>query len=228
MLAADSNAARAALGRRRTWHESIDARSRAAGSSYAHSLRDRLRHAGCAIPFLLEIFMTLPVHVRLGRRVHHTARSFAPVLTALLLAAAVAASAHEFKAGAITVEHPWSRATPGGAKVAVGYLAISNAGEADRLVAATAEVAGRAEIHEMAVKDGVMTMRPVPGGIPVPAGGKVALKPGSYHLMLLDLKRALKPGEQFAGTLTFEKAGPVAVTFAVQPIGATAPEHGGP
>jgi copper(I)-binding protein len=136
--------------------------------------------------------------------------------------------AHEFKAGAITVEHPWSRATPGGARVAVGYAAISNAGEADRLVAATAEIAGRAELHEMAAKDGVMTMRPVTGGVSVPAGGKVALKPGSYHLMFLDLKRPLKPGEQFAGTLTFEKAGPVAVTFAVQSIGATGPEHGGP
>ena len=80
----------------------------------------------------------------------------------------------------------------------------------------------------MAVKDGLMTMRPVTGGVPVPPGGKVALKPGSYHLMFLDLKRPLKPGEQFAGTLTFEKAGPVAVTFAVQSIGATGPEHGGP
>ena len=111
---------------------------------------------------------------------------------------------------------------------AVSLAGVTDRSIADRLVAATAEIAGRAEIHEMAVKDGVMTMRPVTGGVPVPAGGKVALKPGSYHLMFLDLKRPLKPGEQFAGTLTFEKAGPVAVTFAVQPIGATGAEHGGP
>jgi periplasmic copper chaperone A len=146
-----------------------------------------------------------------------------------LLAAALAASApafaHEFKAGSLEIEHPWSRATPAGAKVAAGYVTIENDGAApDRLVSATAEIAGRAEIHEMAVSDGVMKMRPVPQGVEIPAKAEAKLAPGGHHLMFFDLKRPLKQGEKFAGTLTFEKAGEVKVEFAVESIGATAPE----
>jgi periplasmic copper chaperone A len=90
-------------------------------------------------------------------------------------------SAHEFKAGDIEVMHPWSRATPEGAKVAAGYAVLKNDGSSpDRLVSATGEIAGKTEIHEMAVDaNGVMTMRPVPGGLEIPAGGTVELKPGS-------------------------------------------------
>jgi copper(I)-binding protein len=137
------------------------------------------------------------------------------------------ANAHDFKTGKLIIDHPWARATPPGAEVAGGYLAIENAGEeADRLVSATAEVAGRVEIHEMNVVDGVMKMRPLPGGVEIPAGGAVELKPGSYHLMLMDLARPLKEGEAFAGTLTFEKGGSVKVTYAVGPIGSSAPPEG--
>ncbi|MBS7706484.1 copper chaperone PCu(A)C [Chelatococcus asaccharovorans] len=150
------------------------------------------------------------------------------VLTALALAAPLlvaaqpAAVAHEFKAGNLEVKHPWSRATPPGAKVAGGYFVIVNSGDtADRLISATAEIAGRTEIHEMNVKDGVMTMREMPKGIEVPAKGEVAFQPGSYHVMFLDLKKAPKQGEPFSGTLTFEKAGTVPVSFTVEAIGAS-------
>lgn len=132
--------------------------------------------------------------------------------------------AHEFKAGSLTIGHPWARATPPGAKVAGGYLTIENGGaEPDRLVAVTAEIAGRAELHEMAVVDGVMKMRPLNDGVDIPAGGSVTLEPSGYHMMLMDLTRPLKEGESFAGTLTFEKAGTVDVTFKVESIGASAP-----
>jgi hypothetical protein len=131
------------------------------------------------------------------------------------------------EAGAIRVEQPWARATPPGAKVAGGFAVVVNGGAAaDRLVSATAAIAGRVEIHEMAVTNGVMTMRPLPDGLPVPAGGEVALKPGSYHLMMMDLAGPLKAGDRVAGTLVFEKAGTVPVEFVVAPIGAKAPaEH---
>jgi copper(I)-binding protein len=146
---------------------------------------------------------------------------------ALALLAAGPAAAHEFKSGPIEVVHPWARATPPAAKVGGGYAEIRNDGsEPDRLVSVTAEVAGRVEIHEMGMKDGVMTMRPVEGGVPVPANGTAALAPGGFHLMMLDLKRPLKAGESFAGTMTFEKAGTIAVTFEVAPIGATGPGTG--
>ncbi len=138
----------------------------------------------------------------------------------LLLAASHPLLAHDFKLGDLQIDHPWSRETPQGAKVAAGYLKIVNNGpEADRLVAVTGEIAGRTEIHEMAVDDkGVMTMRPVET-IEVPAGGEVDLKPGGFHIMFLDLQSTRKEGERFAGTLTFEKAGTVDVEFAVDAMG---------
>lgn len=146
-----------------------------------------------------------------------------------LLAAAFAApgSAHDFKAGSIAIDHPWSRATPAGAKVAAGYLTIQNPGDTpDRLVSASAEIAGRTEIHEMAVANGVMTMRQIDQGVAVPAKGEARLAPAGIHIMFMDLKRQLKQGESFAGVLTFEKAGEVKVEFAVQSIGATQADHG--
>ncbi len=152
--------------------------------------------------------------------------SAALVLAQVLLSPVLA---HEFKAGAIDIEHPWSRATPGGAKVAAGYATLKNSGATpDRLVSATTGIAKSAEIHEMRMADGVMQMRPVPEGVTVPAGGEVALKPGSYHLMFFGLKRPLSEGESFAVTLTFEHAGSVDVTFAVEGRGAStppSPEH---
>lgn len=148
-------------------------------------------------------------------------------LLLVLAAAAPAAADPAFKAGDITVERPWSRATPGGATVAVGYLTLRNAGALpDRLVSATAEVAGRTGPHSMTMTDGVMRMRPLPGGIVVPAHGTATLGPDGDHLMLEELKRPLKAGERFAATLVFERAGPIPVTFAVAGMGARGPGGG--
>ncbi|MFG1361377.1 copper chaperone PCu(A)C [Xanthobacter pseudotagetidis] len=149
----------------------------------------------------------------------------AAAMGAALLSGA-GAIAHEFKAGSIEIGHPWSRATPAGAKVGAGYLVLKNGGAADRLVSATASFAGRVEIHEMAMKDGIMTMRPLADGLAVPAGGKVELKPGGYHIMFMDLKEPLKEGALMDGTLTFEKAGTVKVQYKVEPVGAGADAGG--
>jgi len=147
-------------------------------------------------------------------------RAFAAAF-ALLLVATGTAWAHDYKVGGLTLEHPWARATPHGAKVAGGFVAIANKGTTDdRLVSATAEIADTTEIHSMSMKDGVMTMRPLPDGLMLPAGGEVALEPGGYHLMFIGLKKMLKQGDSFAGTLTFEKAGTVEVSFTVEAIGA--------
>lgn len=140
---------------------------------------------------------------------------------ALLFASMHAVRAHEFKAGDLEIEHPWSRATPAGAKVAGGYLVITNDGsQPDRLVSISSDISEKSELHEMAVKDGVMTMRKVDGGVEIPAKGTLKLAPGGYHLMFIGLKKQPKQGEKFAATLTFEKAGPVAVEFAVEAMGA--------
>lgn len=145
---------------------------------------------------------------------------------AIMLAGAQSVLAHEFKVGDLEIEHPWSRATPMGAKVAGGYFTIINKGSApDRLLSIASDISDKAELHEMGVKDGVMTMRPVSGGLEVPAGGKVALAPGGYHLMFIGLKRQPKQGEKFAATLTFEKAGTVNVEFAVEGMGGGMDDH---
>ena len=103
--------------------------------------------------------------------------------------------AAEFKVGAITVETPWSRATPGGAKVAVGYLTIRNSAAApDRVVSVTADISSRAAIHQMSMTDGIMKMPQLTDGLPIPARGSVTLEPASYHLMFLDLKRVIDGG----------------------------------
>ncbi|GAA4134931.1 copper chaperone PCu(A)C [Aminobacter aganoensis] len=148
--------------------------------------------------------------------------------TMLLFAMTQGLFAHEFKAGEIEIVHPWSRATPDGAKVAAGYITLKNGGtEPDRLISATGEIAGKTEIHEMAVDaNGVMTMRPVEGGVEIRAGETVELKPGAFHIMFMNLKQGAKQGEKFKGTLTFEKAGTVDVEFDVQAIGG-ATEHNG-
>jgi periplasmic copper chaperone A len=130
------------------------------------------------------------------------------------------------KASDISVTMPFTRATPAGAKVAGGYMMLENRSKvADRLVGGTSEIAGRIEIHEMANVNGVMTMRELPKGLEIPAEGMVALKPGSYHVMLMGLRRQLKEGEKVSGTLVFEKAGTIPVTYEVRSIAAGHQRH---
>ncbi len=134
------------------------------------------------------------------------------------------ARAEEVKAGDLVITQAWSRATPGGAKIGGGYLTIENKGAApDRLVGASADVAGKIEVHEMAMNNGVMTMRPLDKGLSIEPGKTVKLAPGGYHLMMFDLKSPLKQGEKLPVTLDFEKAGKVKVTLDVEGVGAQGP-----
>jgi hypothetical protein len=145
---------------------------------------------------------------------------------ALLVTVPTLAAAHEFKAGDLTIGHPWSRATPNGAKVGGGYLTLTNNGGApDRLVSVSvpATVADHVEIHEMATKDGVMTMRAMPNGVTVEPGKTVAFVPGGFHLMMMGLKAPLKDGDRVKAELNFEKAGKVEVTINVEGMGAQHP-----
>jgi len=139
-------------------------------------------------------------------------------------AAGIEAPAGSTGAGGLAIDTPWLRATPNGAKVAGGYVGIANAGpEADRLVGAAIPQAGRGEVHSMSMEGGVMRMAPVAGGLAIEPGGRVALKPGGYHLMFLDLTSPLQAGSTVRGSLTFARAGTVPVTFMVAPIGAQGP-----
>jgi copper(I)-binding protein len=137
------------------------------------------------------------------------------------------AQAQEVKAGDLVITQPWSRATPGGAKIAGGFLTIENKGAApDRLISGSGDFAGKVEIHEMAMNNGVMTMRPLDKGLAIEPGKTVKLAPGGLHLMLMDLKSPLKQGDKVPLTLDFEKAGKVVVSLDVQGVGAQAPAGG--
>lgn len=131
------------------------------------------------------------------------------------------------KVGDLAVASPWTRATPGGAKIAGGYLKITNNGKSpDRLVSVTSAGADRVEIHEMSMTDGVMKMRPLADGLTVKPGETVEFKPGGFHLMFMDIKLPLKQGDTLKATLKFEKAGTLDVSFSVNAIGATGePTH---
>lgn len=136
-----------------------------------------------------------------------------------IVAAANGAPAAQ-KLGALTIDQPWSRATPAGAKVGGGYVRITNTGtEADRLVGGSFPGASRVEVHEMAMDGDVMRMKPVQGGLEIKPGATVELKPGGYHLMFMDLKAPLAEGQTMKGTLVFEKAGTVNVEYTVRGMG---------
>jgi periplasmic copper chaperone A len=152
----------------------------------------------------------------LGRRF-----SLAVIISGVLFGPALAA---EIKAGDLVISNCWSRATPGGAKIAGGYLTIENKGTApDRLIAATGDFAGKIEVHEMAMNNGVMTMRPLEKGLAIEPGKTVKLAPGGYHLMMFDLKDPLKQGDKVPVTLEFEKVGKVMISLDIESIGAQGP-----
>lgn len=138
----------------------------------------------------------------------------------VLLAAALGAVAKDVTKGDLVISAPWSRATPGGAQVAGGYLTITNKGlSGDRLLSFTTDLAGQPEVHEMTSEGGVMKMRALDKGLAIPAGATVKLEPGGYHLMLLKLKQPLAAGQKYKATLVFEKAGSVEVEFEVRAMG---------
>jgi len=147
--------------------------------------------------------------------------------TTLFIAGAVglalsAAQARDYKLGAIDIADPWSRATPKGASVGAGYMKITNNGSTvDRLISGSSEIAPTFEVHEMTMDGGVAKMRPVKGGLEIKPGETVELKPGSFHVMFVGLKKPLTAGEHVNATLVFEKAGAINIEYDVRAMGAT-------
>lgn len=121
------------------------------------------------------------------------------------------------KAGDLTLSGGWLRAMLPGQPAGGGYVVITNAGgSADRLVSVSTAAAGKSELHMMEMKNDVMVMRPVEGGIEIPAGATVELKPGSLHLMFVQVKQPFKEGSTVPVTLEFEKAGKVELAMPVK------------
>jgi copper(I)-binding protein len=103
----------------------------------------------------------------------------------------------------VQVSDAWARATVVGQKGTGAFMKLT-APEGATLVGAVSPVAGVVEIHEMAMEGNVMRMRALPKGLALPAGKAVELKPGGYHVMLMDLKQQLKAGEKVKLDLQFE------------------------
>ncbi len=142
-------------------------------------------------------------------------------ISAVVTAAAIAgtAMAADYMLGDITVGEPWARASAGKARNGAAYMTIRNAGAADRLVAASAKVSKKAELHTH-IRDGdVMRMRRV-DAINLDAYARTKLEPGGLHVMLMGLNAPLKEGDSFPLTLTFERAGEVTVDVPVRKAGA--------
>lgn len=171
---------------------------------------------------------------------------FKPLATAAVLAAATTladtAAAHDasshhdrhdveatatYTVGDLAIAGPFSRATLPGAPVAGGFFTVTNNGTIDdRLIGAASAVAGRVEIHEMAIVDDVMRMRELPDGLAIPAGETVELKPGGYHIMFMDLKEPLIEGARVEVTLSFMTAGEITIPLDIGAPNAREADHG--
>jgi len=147
------------------------------------------------------------------------------ILTVVMLyAAGTAAHADNDKPGDLQIVHPWAKPSLKGVPNSAAYMAITNTGDSDdRLISATGDVSQAVELHTMSMTDGVMRMRRLKGGVPLPAGETVTLAPGGKHVMLIGLKGPLETGSSFDLTLTFENAGTHRINVEVSE---TPPEDG--
>jgi copper(I)-binding protein len=126
-------------------------------------------------------------------------------------------------AQAVDVQGAWARATVQGQMASGAFMKLT-AKEGSKLVGISSPVAGVVEVHEMKLEGDIMKMRAVEGGVDLPAGKAVELKPGGYHVMLMDLKMPLKKDTTIPMTLTFKDAKGVQSTMAIKvPVTTTPP-----
>jgi copper(I)-binding protein len=143
-------------------------------------------------------------------------KSVLGIVVALLLGAAALPA----QAGDVTAVKAWARATSPDNRIGIAFVTLGNAGStADSLIAAETPLAGKVEFHSHVHMDGLMKMRQQ-ASVDLAPGQTVVFSPGGLHLMLLDLKGQLKPGQTFPVTLSFAKAGAIAVTVTVEGAGA--------
>ena len=123
----------------------------------------------------------------------------------------------------ITISNAWARATVQGQKATGAFMTVTSKENA-KLVAVSSPVAGQVEIHEMKMDKDVMKMSALPNGLDLPAGKAVDLKPGSYHIMLMDLKLSLTKDVAVPLILTFQDTSGKKSQQVVQvPVGLQAP-----
>jgi copper(I)-binding protein len=152
-------------------------------------------------------------------------RGFAAIIAlALAQFAAANAQAKDFDVGSIHISEPWARATPKGASSGAAYMTITNNGKTpDRVACVSSDVSAECQIHTMTMDNGVMMMRPVEGGLEIKPGESLTLRPGGFHMMLVNLKHPLEAGDTLTATLKFDSAGTIDVQYPIAAIGAAAP-----
>ena len=152
------------------------------------------------------------------------ARARLMVLLAIGFMATVAHSQSQKPEGVkVRIEGAWARRAPmmkgdsiAGSGNGAVYLTVVNSGSvSDDVIAASSDAAATVELHESYEESGMMMMRPI-SKLGVPAGGKLEMKPGGYHLMLINLKRELKAGQVINLTLVLQKAGRIPVKAKVK------------
>jgi len=160
--------------------------------------------------------------MRASARFPYRAAAGALVAGVLLGAVGACAKTDAVAVGDLRIEKPWIRAIPPGAPAAGGFMTVRNAGrEPDRLLSARSGLAERVEVHELLNEAGMMRMRPMPQGLPIPAGAEVTLRPGGYHLMLVSPQHRFAEGETVPVRLKFERAGEAVVAFRVEAMTAS-------
>lgn len=144
--------------------------------------------------------------------------------------AAVSEAADAATGAAVTVTDPWVVATGEGRdnSMTAAFGVLTNDSDTDlTVVSATNTVSDRTELHEMAMVDGAMVMRPVAGGITVPAGGSTVLEPGGLHVMIMDVDSAVSPGASVGVTLTLSDGSTVAFDALVKEFAGANEEYDG-
>lgn len=129
-------------------------------------------------------------------------------------------------AAGVQINDGWARATVEGMKMSGAFMKIQNdEAKQDFLIGGSSPVADRVEVHTHVNDNGVMRMREVKGGVPLAANGVTELKPGSYHVMFMGLKKQLKEGEKIPVTLKFKNAKAQTVQLEVRTAPAPAMNH---
>ena len=145
------------------------------------------------------------------------------IIASLFSQAVLAADSHK-----LMIKEPIIRATAPNAGATAGYLTIHNHSQTDdRLIAVKAEFARKSEIHEMKMVGDVMKMRPVEGGIIIPAGGMALLEKGGNHLMFMGLTEQIQFKDTYQFTLVFEKAGEIRVNADTISLSGKSHDHKG-
>jgi copper(I)-binding protein len=149
-----------------------------------------------------------------------TMRQLPIIVTIIAYFISTTAMATDYKAGSLAISSPWSRATPKGSQMAIGYMTIKNNGTTpDRLIGGSIDVATNFELHSMVMENGIAKMRELKD-VEIGPGQTIEFKPGGSHVMFVDLKHPLSKGDRVSGTLVFERAGKVQIEYNVKGVGA--------